>query len=228
MSRSTLTRELALRIGLAARALPGTGPKLFVSVLSACVVQPLSEQTVATLDLVRFQQALRRFGINADASAVKLSLQILQNPVETGITPVNLQNEMPCSIRIAIGSDDARIAIGHFGSCRQFFIYQVAAQEADLIDVRNVSIEIDRKYPDKNVYRAQLIADCRVLYVTSIGGPAAAKIVKYGIHPIKTDNAEPIVQIIHQLQTVLASNPPPWLAKQMGIAPKSRIYREEA
>jgi len=228
MSQATLTRELALRIGLAARALPDTPPKLFISVLRACTDQPLSDSSLTTLGEAQFQQALNNFGIVADIDSIRASLRILQDANDSQTTADKQTAAARSSaINVAIGSDDPQQISGHFGSCRQFLIYQVAADHARLIDVRSIDADLQRKHPDKNVYRAQLIADCQVLYIASIGGPAAAKIIKYGIHPIKADQGEAITQIIHQLQTVLAHAPPPWLAKSMGLQPVQRVCFEQ-
>jgi nitrogen fixation protein NifX len=65
-----------------------------------------------------------------------------------------------------------------------------------------------------------------VLYIASVGGPAAAKIVKLGIHPMKLPGIESIAEIIGQLQTVIAGTPPPWLAKVMGIEANDRFRFE--
>lgn len=229
MSGSELSRDLALRIGLAARALPDTSPKLFVSVLRACLGTALNEENVAQLGEAQLHQALSNFGVQADVATVRGALDLLQAieaaepPAAAPVAPA----DMPASIRVAIGSDDPKQIVGHFGSCRQFLIYQVAADDARLIDVRPIDADAQRRHDDKNVYRAELIADCRVLYIASIGGPAAAKIIKYGLHPIKADLGEAINQIINQLQTVLSQAPPPWLAKSMGVTPTPRVCLEQ-
>ena len=116
---------------------------------------------------------------------------------------------MPGSVRIACASNDAINVDGHFGSCSQFMIYQVSADEARLIDIRATDIPDGLEVDDKNLFRAELIQDCQVLYMASVGGPAAAKIVKLGIHPIKLPGIETIADIIGQLQTVIAGTPPP-------------------
>lgn len=228
MNRSSLSRELALRIGLAARALPDTSPKLFVSVLRACAGPVLDETKLAQLGEAQLHQALGNFGVKTDADSVRTALTLLQSPTaHTSPAPQPRLADLPGSILVAVGSDDPQRVVGHFGSCRQFLVYQVSAGEARLIDIRNVDSDAQRRHDDKNAYRAQLIADCRVLYVASIGGPAAAKIIKYGLHPIKTEQGEAINQVIHQLQNVLSQTPPPWLAKSMGIAPAPRICFEQ-
>jgi nitrogen fixation protein NifX len=105
-------------------------------------------------------------------------------------------------------------------------IYQVSADETRLIDIRSTDIPNGLEVDDKNLYRAELIQDCQVLYMASVGGPAAAKIVKLGIHPIKLPGIESIADIVAQLQTVIAGTPPPWLAKVMGIEASDRFRFE--
>jgi nitrogen fixation protein NifX len=106
-------------------------------------------------------------------------------------------------------------------------IYQVSANEARLIDVRDTA-QFSEFEEDKNRFRSELIRDCQVLYLVSVGGPAAAKIIKLGIHPIKLPEVTPIAEVLGELQRVLAAKPPPWLAKVMGINPEARfVAREE-
>ncbi|WGS86988.1 NifB/NifX family molybdenum-iron cluster-binding protein [Methylomonas sp. UP202] len=228
MRQSALTRELALRIGLASRALPDTAPKLFMSILHACVGPVLDGNTLAELGEDRFRQALSNFGISADPQTVRLTLGILQSiAFPDPPKPQTLPADAAGSILVAVVSDDPTRIAGHFGSCRQFLIYQVSADEARLIDIRSVDMDAQRRHADKNTYRAELIADCRVLYTASIGGPAAAKVVKFGIHPIKTELGAVVSELLNQLQTVLADAPPPWLAKSMGIRAGRRISLEQ-
>ena len=61
--------------------------------------------------------------------------------------------------------------------------------------------------------------DLKIIFIESIGGTAAARVVKSGIHPVvkKGDglNAAPfrIEAVMEELQAVLSKNPPPWLKK---------------
>ena len=49
-----------------------------------------------------------------------------------------------------------------------------------------------------------------------IGGPAAAKVVRAGIHPVKIPAAGSARETLARLQETLRL-PPPWLAKVMGV-----------
>lgn len=222
MSQSTLSRELALRIGLAARALPDTNPKQLIHALADLIGLPITEEKLATLTLKQLQQILP-----ADYSRKSLqqSLFLLQHG-ETLPDAVNAMaqiqfyrnGDMPNSIRVAIASEDGIHINGHFSACEQFYIYQVAASEQRLIAIRAAASGKSLKGERKQHYRAEILQDCQVLYSQSIGGPAAAKVIKQGVHPIKLSGNELIAEIIEQLQHVLSHSPPPWLAKSMGIS----------
>lgn len=232
MSQITLTRELALRIGLAARVLPDTNAKRLLTVLSSCIEAPLTDSKVAAIDIKTLKHAHQGEFATVEDSLLKQALTILSNTGTNKILPATQsyqENDMPGSIRIAVASDDAINVNGHFGSCAWFFIYQVNAHEARLIDIRTAEIPEGLIVDDKNVYRAEQIQDCKVLYVSSVGGPAAAKIVRLGIHPMKLAELQSIVDVIEQLQQVMSATPPPWLAKAMGLERPERFkFDEEA
>jgi nitrogen fixation protein NifX len=225
-SQAALSRELALRIGLAARALPDTDAKRLLSVLTDCIGLPITEDKIVGIDLNTLKTALAGEFIDVDEPLLTHALSILKSGLNVPQQQAYVDGDMPGSVRIACASNDGINVDGHFGSCSQFMVYQVSGDEARLIDVRNTDIPDDLDVEDKNVFRAELIQDCQVLYVASVGGPAAAKIVKLGIHPMKLPGVEPITEIIDQLQTVIAGTPPPWLAKVMGIEANDRFRFE--
>lgn len=142
------------------------------------------------------------------------------NESPLSIRPLS-ETEMPDSIRVAIASDHEGILDGHFGSCMQFLIYQVSPRDIRLVDIRpTAGKEVET---EKNVYLANLISDCHILYVSSIGGPAAAKVVKHSIHPIKHVDDVDAEHVLSKLQGVISCMPPPWLAKVMGHPEEARV-----
>lgn len=225
-SQAALSRELALRIGLAARALPDTDAKRLLSVLTDCIGLPITEEKIAGIDLNILKTAKAGEFIDVDEPLLTHALSILKSGLNVPKQQAYVDGDMPGSVRIACASNDGINVDGHFGSCSQFMIYQVSADEARLIDIRHTDIPDDLDVEDKNVFRAELIQDCQVLYIASVGGPAAAKIVKLGIHPIKLSTIDPIREIVDQLQNVIAGTPPPWLAKVMGIEANDRFRFE--
>lgn len=225
-SQASLSRELALRIGLAARALPDTDAKRLLSVLTDCIGLPITEEKIAGIDLNTLKTAKAGEFIDVDEPLLTHALSILKSGLNVPKQQAYVDGDMPGSVRIACASNDGINVDGHFGSCSQFMVYQVSGDEARLIDVRNTDIPDNLEVDDKNVFRAELIQDCQVLYVASVGGPAAAKIVKLGIHPIKLSGIDPVNEVIGQLQNVIAGTPPPWLAKVMGIEANDRFRFE--
>ncbi|TAN70757.1 MAG: nitrogen fixation protein NifX [Methylobacter sp.] len=225
-SQAALSRELALRIGLAARALPDTDAKRLLSVLTDCIGLPITEQKITGIHLNTFKTALAGEFLDVDEPLLTHALSILKSGLNLPEQQSYIDGDMPGSVRIACASNDGINVDGHFGSCNQFMIYQVSADEARLIDIRNPDSPEGLEADDKNLFRAEQIQDCQVIYIASVGGPAAAKIVKLGIHPIKLSTIDPIAEVVGQLQNVIAGTPPPWLAKVMGIEATDRFRFE--
>ena len=228
MTQAALSDDIALRIALAARALPDTDPARLLRVLDDAVGMPPTKKKLSTLKVKGLKDALDGEFADVDNGALRDAVAILKGEAETDLAPTPsleayTEGDMPDSIRVACAANAGDLLDGHFGSARRFLVYQVSSTENRLIDVR---VPDDTESEDKNAYRAALIADCQVLYVASIGGPAAAKVVKADVHPIKDTKGGPALDRIAALQRVLSSKAPPWLAKVMGQAPEERIRFE--
>lgn len=137
------------------------------------------------------------------------------NGVVDSVQPQSYQSgDLPGSIRVAFCSNDGERLDGHFGSCLRFLIYQVAAREARLIALREAPAAAGPLRGEENIMqRVNLISDCHLLYVLSIGGPAAARVVNRGVHPLQRAQASPVREQLDALRQVLADGPPPWLAR---------------
>jgi nitrogen fixation protein NifX len=229
MSHATLTDDVALRIGLAARALPDTDPARLLKVLADAVGLPPTADSLGALKVKDLRQAADGELADIDAGALKQALALLKGEAAMDIAPPPpvvhyADGDMPGSIRVACASNGGEQIDGHFGSCRRFLIYQVCADSHRLVDCRDID-DSDAE-DDKNSHRAGLIADCQVLYCASIGGPAAAKVVKRDIHPIKLPDGADAGACMAELSRILAHKPPPWLAKVMGAEADERVRFE--
>lgn len=231
MSAQPLTREVALRIALASRVLPGIDPRRLLEVLIERLGAPLTEKRLAKITVTDLKTGFASVDGEEDGEETGIDMEYFkqavtylwgEETVEPDLPTPSPYNEgdMPGSIRVACASNGEELLDGHFGSCPRFLVYQVSPEEVRLIDLR--STEGADSSDDKNAFRANLVKDCHVLYVQSIGGPAAAKVVKAGIHPIKIPEGGQAREAIENLQTVLTGTPPPWLAKVMGISPEDR------
>ena len=66
-----------------------------------------------------------------------------------------------------------------------------------------------------------LTKDCQVLFVQTMGGPAAAKVIRADIYPIKVPDVIVADEKLAELQRVFDA-PPPWFAKILGISAEQR------
>ncbi|MDP3514694.1 MAG: dinitrogenase iron-molybdenum cofactor biosynthesis protein [Sulfuritalea sp.] len=224
MSQS-ITREAALRVALAARELDNIPVRELVSALAARLDLPLTEAKLKTVTVADLQLILQGDDIVETGTPKEQLKQAVRLLWGEGVSGSDLplpesyeEGELPGSIRVACASNNGVLLDGHFGSCERFLIYQVSPTEARLIDLRP-TLEADHA-EDRNVARAALIKDCQVVYVQSIGGPATAKVVRAGVHPVKVafdkNSGGTALDTLAKLQQALNS-PPPWLARAMGV-----------
>lgn len=226
-----LPGHLALRIALAARTLEGVDTAHLLRALIAAVGEPITE---ARLRKLRAARLLARLAATARGApppapgerALHSALGLLKGrgvhmPQEPAPQPQPYRaGEFADSIRIACASDSGERLDGSFAGCARFLIYQISPDASRLIDVRAAP---DGSDDERHARRAELLADCQLLYTLSIGGPAAAKVIRAGVHPIKLPAAQPAREIVAELQRVLAAAPPPWLAKAMRADPDRRV-----
>ncbi len=216
---STLSRELALCIGLAAKALPDITLKNLVTLLTEQLGLPLTRDKITQLNLGDYQALLHREFICSDIR--KSFIMLKEGDRHAQLSAANniklyRAGDMPHSIRVAIASENGIHTDGQFSQCQSFYIFQVSPEEYRLIAIRAADTQQSMKADQKQVYRAELLQDCQVLYCQNIGGSAAAKVVNQGVHPIQLGANALVAETIEALQTVLMKSPPPWLAKYMG------------
>ena len=107
----------------------------------------------------------------------------------------------------------------HFGWAKKIAIYEVLPESSQLLEVAHFEGELEEDgTEDKLLPKLEAIRDCAILYVTAIGGSAAAKVVNLKVHPVKVPEnkgTQPIAETILRLQEVLKGTPPPWLRKAL-------------
>ena len=229
---SVITKPAALRIALAARALSEVNMGGLVAKLGDHVGLPITEEKLAKVtvaDLKLMLSGEETVEPDVDGATIKLAVRYLWGDSGDADTLPPLDayadGDLPGSLRVAVASNTEQNLDGHFGSCPRFLVYQVGRDDIRLIDVRSTLITDEAE--DKNVARAELINDCQIVYVQSIGGPAAAKAVRANIHPVKMPEGGKARITLKRLQEVLDA-PPPWLAKILGVEAKSLSRFAEA
>lgn len=236
-SAPPVSRDAALRIALAARAMPGIALPQLIDVLQNRIGKDqIDTEDLRTLTVTDLKTAFASADGEEDGEdiaigleAMKLAVRILWGDTEgEDLPPVQpyAEGDMPGSVRVALASDSGVALNGHFGSCIRYLVYQVSPAEIRLVGIRD-ALEADFA-PDKNGFRVQLISDCHVLYVVSIGGPAAAKVIKGGIYPMKRMEGGPAIDVMTEFQRMMTQSPPPWLAKILGVAAEQRLKNYNA
>ena len=225
---SQLSRELALRIAMATRVLPGVDVPQLIGILHEKVGSPLDDEKLKAITVTNLKTGIGSLDGEEDGEDIGIGLENIKLAVrylwgeeeeDEGLPEIQTYKEgdIPDSIRVAVASNSGALLNGHFGSCIRFLIYQLSRTECRLIDIRS-TVEADSA-EDRNLFRATMIQDCHVLFIQSIGGPAAAKVIRADIYPIKVPDVIDAVDKLTEFQQVFDATPP-WMAKALGRSPE--------
>lgn len=119
-------------------------------------------------------------------------------------------------MKIAFCTNDLKTIDEHFGRSTQVAIYDIDDTSYMLSEVRDFeAIDGTKEHKLDTESKAKKLEDCAILYMTEIGGPAAAAVVRHKIHPVKVNEPTDIEEVLTNLKTTLAGTPPPWLRKAM-------------
>lgn len=241
MSEQPFSDEVAVRIALAARVVPGISTRDLIEALQEFLGDEINEKTLSRITVTNLKTAFgQTFNLAGEEDgessdiplpAIKEAAQILWGEtvdIEGSLPPIEPyeEGEMPQSIRVAVASNTGEELDGHFGSCLRYLIYQLSVDKLKLIDIR--SAHKAEFSDDKNMFRVNLIIDCHVVYIVSVGGPAAAKIIRSGLYPMKNLKGGSAREILADLQKAIATSPPPWVAKAFGISAGDRVKNYKA
>ena len=117
---------------------------------------------------------------------------------------------------VAFASSDGLTIDSHFASAPAFEMYKFTGGKEGIIHT-SFTAEDMYESDDKVDARIKMLKECDIVYCTQIGGPAAARLVQSGIHPMKAPEGTLIVTELDRLEKLLLSKRlPPWLKKKMG------------
>lgn len=121
-------------------------------------------------------------------------------------------------MKVAFATTDGIFINDHFAWSRWFAVYGVDPDNRRLLEMRGVPAgaadeEDEAAEEDRIAVRIDILKDCQLLYVTAIGGPAAARVIRARIHPVKVTGVPTISGVLDELQGVLRGSPPPWLRR---------------
>ncbi|MDO6762222.1 NifB/NifX family molybdenum-iron cluster-binding protein [Agarivorans sp. 1_MG-2023] len=211
--KQPMSDKLALRLAMASKAVPEIGLKQFISLLVKQCSEPLTEKKLRTLSpkvlrgvLEDSRLTIERGQVN-QVHAILTSDQISQ--MQAPSVPAAKELAGPV-VQLAVSSNNLEQIDGHFGSCLRFLVYQINASGYQLVDVRPVAENLSGDA--RTSYLIELIKDCQLLATLSIGGPAAARVSRADILPLKQLTPQPSQDILQRLQNVM-DTPPRWLAR---------------
>lgn len=124
------------------------------------------------------------------------------------MSSIKITSTNPCEglIRVAFASKDLKNINSHFGSAKQFAVYEISKKEINICEI----IKIMEKDTDKTVSSLKGID---IVYFINIGAIAAAKLINNGIFTIKYKEVVSIEKETKKLQEMLNANPPPFIKK---------------
>lgn len=125
---------------------------------------------------------------------------------------INLANSM----KVAFATKDLERVNAHFGGAKEFVVYNVSAEgfEVDgIIKTDTSSMSGD----DKTEFKVKALQGINIMYCESIGGTAAAKVIRAGVNPMKVQEPRKIEDILAELISMINDNPPPWIKRIMNI-----------
>jgi len=127
-------------------------------------------------------------------------------------------------MKVAFATQDLKRVDAHFGWAKNISIYELDENGHSFLETISFDGDLQEDgNEDKLAPKIEAVKDCAILYVAAIGGSGAARVVANNIHPIKVAQPEVIEELLHKLQGVLKTNPPPFLRKAMAKG-KERVF----
>ena len=120
------------------------------------------------------------------------------------------------AIKVAFATKDMQTINAHFGGAKEFVVYDVSKDGFTLSGV----IKTDTSAlngDDKTDFKVKALKGINIMYCESIGGTAAAKVIRGGINPMKVNEPRKIEDVLSELVVMINDNPPPWVKKIMNI-----------
>jgi len=128
-------------------------------------------------------------------------------------------------MKVAFATTDNTNVNEHFGRAGSFAVYDITEEGCRFVEIRKFADGMDRTVMDSRdtgplhdsavQSKVDRLADCKLIYLTEIGGPSAARLVKKGIMPMKVTEPVSIESALDQLGETIRKSPPPWLRKAM-------------
>ncbi|MDA8087646.1 MAG: nitrogen fixation protein NifX [Nitrospiraceae bacterium] len=133
-------------------------------------------------------------------------------------------------MKVAFATADGVDVDEHFGRAGTFSVFEINAGGYMFVEERKFCEEGQGNGRDRAVeetkgmgqahddivqQKVDRLADCKIIYMTEIGGPSAARLTKKGIMPLKVREPVPIRDVLEKLLLTIKTSPPPWIKKAL-------------
>lgn len=128
-------------------------------------------------------------------------------------------------MKVAFATTDGLNVNEHFGRAGMFAVYELTADGYRFVEMRKFAEGRDREieetkgmgevHDDRVQRKVNKLSDCKIVYLTEIGGPSAARLIKKGMMPIKVKEIISIEESLQKLIETIKKSPPPWLRKEI-------------
>ncbi len=120
-------------------------------------------------------------------------------------------------MKIAFTTSDQVHINAHFGWAKKIDVYDVTPEGYTFLETLRFDGDLKEDgNEDKLLPKVEALTDCTIVYVSAIGGSAAARLIKNRITPVKAQSEEQeITDVLSRLVETLNGSPPPWLRKAL-------------
>jgi len=125
-------------------------------------------------------------------------------------------DSMENAIKVAFATKDLEEINAHFGGAKEFVVYNVSGEGFALHGVVQTDTS-EMTGDDKTDFKVKALEGINIMYCESIGGTAAAKVIRAGINPMKVQEPRRIEDVLNELVEMINGNPPPWIKRIMNI-----------
>ncbi len=132
-------------------------------------------------------------------------------------------------MKIAFATRDSVHINAHFGWASQIDVYEVDTSGYTFLEALKFGEDLKEDgNEDKLEPKVKALQNCTIVYVSAIGGSAAARLIRNNITPIKADSeADEVETVLGRLVQSLKNSPPPWLRKALSKSQPSPIFEDD-
>jgi nitrogen fixation protein NifX len=130
-------------------------------------------------------------------------------------------------MKIAFTTEDGIHINAHFGWAKQIAVYEVTAEGHEFVETLEFAGDLQEDgNEDKLLPKLEALTGCTIVYVSAIGGSAAARLINRRITPIKAQSeTDCITDVLDKMVQTLKGSPPPWLRK--ALQQKTQTFEEQ-